>query len=96
MDIASIDFKWDKELENPLFKTYRVICTIKTKEDVIVTGSTDGRIECTELSSDIFRSLRLERPEDIEDRAFRHANDMLYRATGKYAFELPGRRSRID
>ncbi|MGK9173386.1 hypothetical protein KXR87_09155 [Yokenella regensburgei] len=95
MEIKSIKFEWNKELENPLYKTYRVVCTIVTKADVTVSGSTDGRIESTDLSSDIFRALRLDRHEEAEHRAFLQANEMLFYATGERCYERP-RRHRED
>ena len=89
MEIESIKFEWEEELVNPLFKTYRVICTIVTKGKVTVTGSTDGRIECSVLSSDVFSALRLDRYEDAEHRAFMQANEILFYATGERCYERP-------
>lgn len=91
MEIKSIKFEWNKELENPLYKTYRVVCTIVTKADVTVTGSTDGKIGSADLSSDVFRALRLDRHEDAEERAFTQANEILFYATGERCYEKPRR-----
>lgn len=95
MEIGSISFEWKEELVNPLFKTYRVVCTIKTKENVTVTGSTTAKIESVKLSRDIVEVLELERPEWAEDRALKQADEMLFYATGERCYERK-RRPRED
>lgn len=95
MEIVNISFEWKEELANPLYKTYRVVCTIKTKENVTVTGSTTGKVECIKLSSDIIDSLDLDYPENAEERAFKQANEMLFYATGERCHERQ-RRHRDD